>query len=68
MLFSMWLQAKLTGAGQTQPQEETKKDPIVDTSTNTRYFNRINFREIKFRDFANFCPYREIETRENAWN
>ena len=33
-----------------------------------RYFNRINFREIKFRDFANFCPFREIKTRENAWD
>ena len=30
------------------------------------YFNRINFREIKFRVFANFCHFREIKTRENA--
>ena len=33
-----------------------------------RYFNPINFREIKFRVFANFCPFREIKTRENAWD
>ena len=32
------------------------------------YFNRINFREIKFRDFANFCPFREIKTREIVWH
>ena len=30
------------------------------------YFNRVNFREIKFRDFAKFCPFREIKTRENV--
>ena len=32
------------------------------------YFNRINFREIKFRDFANFRPFREIKTREIVWH
>ena len=31
-------------------------------------FNRINFREIKFRDFANFCHNRENKTRENVWD
>jgi len=30
------------------------------------YFNRINFCAIKFRDFANFCHFREIKTREHA--
>ena len=30
------------------------------------YFNRINFREIKFRVFASFCHFREIKTRENV--
>ena len=32
------------------------------------YFNRINFREITFRDFANFRHFREIKTRENVWD
>jgi len=32
------------------------------------YFNRINFREIKFRDFENFCLFREKIYRENMQN
>ena len=32
------------------------------------YFNWINFREIKFHDFANFCLFCEMLFRENAWN
>ena len=32
------------------------------------YSNRINFREIKFGNFVNFCHFREIKTRENEWN
>ena len=32
------------------------------------HFNQINFREIKFRDLANFCHFRENKTRENVWN
>ena len=32
------------------------------------YFNRINFREIKFRVFANFRHFRENKTREIVWD
>ena len=32
------------------------------------YFNRINFREIKFRGFANFRHFRENKTREIVWD
>ena len=32
------------------------------------YFNRINFREIKFRGFANLRHFRENKTREIVWD
>ena len=32
------------------------------------YFNRINFREIKFRGFTNFRHFRENEAREIVWD
>ena len=32
------------------------------------YFNRINFREIKFRGFANFRRFRENKTHEIVWD
>ena len=32
------------------------------------YFNQINFREIKFRVFANFYHFCEIKTHKNSWD
>ena len=45
-----------------------KKVLVCSTPSPKVYFNRINFREIKFRDFANFCQFREIKTRKNVWD